>query len=490
MDEKNKGKVSSMTRDEIKAIYDAGPETVITLVLSLIEQVEQLTARVAELEARLAINSRNSNQPPSSDGPSRPLKPARQPSGRKPGGQQGHPGTTLKPSPQPDHLEHHSPPNCLHCQQPLDAVAGGPTPEVRQVFDLPPLKLEVTEHRAVNKICPHCAWVNDGRFPAEIPPGVSYGANLKALAVYLVNYHLLPWQRACELIGDLIGQPIAEGTLASAINNCAARLEPCEQEIKQALAEAPVGHFDETGISLAGQRQWLHVASTPQLTHYAIHSKRGSQATDEIGILPDFEGRAMHDGWPAYFTYACEHALCNAHHLRELTFVHEQLKQEWAGEMIKLLVEIKQQVEQTAASGAEQLPAPKQAEFEQAYDRLLTAGLSLPENQPPPPTGKRGRKKQSKAKNLLDRLSTRKSETLAFLSDFRVPFDNNLAERDLRMIKVQQKISGCFRSSSGAKAFCRIRGYISSVKKQGRHVLSALKRIFIGQPLSLVTRAE
>ena len=479
-----------MTRDEIKAIYDAGPEPVITLVLSLIEQVEQLTARVAELEARLATNSRNSNQPPSSDSPSKPLKPTRQPSGRKPGGQTGHPGTTLRPSPQPDRLQFHSPPNCLHCQQPLVAVAGGQAPEARQVFDLPAFKLEVTEHRLVNKICPHCAWVNDARFPADIPPGVSYGANLKALAVYLVNYHLLPWQRACELIGDLVGQPIAEGTLAAAINQCAARLEPSEQEIKQALVQAAVGHFDETGISVAGRNTWLHVASTPELTHYAIHSKRGSQATDEIGILPDFQGRAMHDGWPAYFTYACEHALCNAHHLRELTFVHEQLKQQWAGEMIKLLVEIKQQVEQAAEGGARQLPAAKQAEFEQAYDRLLAAGLNLPENQPPLPTGNRGRKKQSKAKNLLDRLSKRKPETLAFLSDFRVPFDNNLAERDLRMIKVQQKVSGCFRSSNGANAFCRIRGYISSVKKQGRHVLSALKSIFVGQPLSLVTEAE
>jgi len=479
-----------MTRDEIKAIYDAGPETVITLVLSLFEQIEQLTTRVAELEARLATNSRNSNQPPASDGPAKPIKPTRQPSGKKPGGQKGHPGTTLKPSPAPDRIEYHSPPACAHCQRSLAAVAGGQSPETRQVFDLPPLKLEVTEHRLVNKICPHCAWVNDARFPSDRPAGVSYGANLKSLAVYLVNYHLLPWQRSCELIGDLTGQPIAEGTLATAIKQCAANLESCEEAIKQAIGQAAVGHFDETGVSVCGHRDWLHVASTPELTHYALNQKRGSQATDEIGILPEFAGRAVHDGWQSYFTYACEHALCNAHHLRELTFVDEQLKQPWAGGMIKLLVEIKQQVEQAASADAEQLPSAKQAEFEQAYDRLLAAGLALPENQPPPPTGKRGRQKQSKAKNLLDRLSNRKRETLAFMSDFRVPFDNNLAERDLRMIKVQQKVSGCFRSSAGAKAFCRIRGYISSVKKQGRHVLSALKSVFTGQPLSLVIRAE
>jgi transposase len=475
-----------MTRDEIKTIYDAGPEMVVTLVLSLVEQIEQLTERVAELEARLATNSRNSSQPPSSDGPAKPLKPTRQASGRKPGGQKGHPGTTLKPSPQPDHIERHAPEACAHCQHSLAAVAGGEAPEARQVFDLPPLKLAVTEHRLVNKICPHCAWVNDAQFPAAIPPGVSYGPNLKALAVYLVSYHLLPWQRTCELIGDLTGQPIAEGTLATALKQCAGRLAAPEAEIKQAIGQAPVGHFDETGVSLAGKGHWLHVASTPSLTHYALHPKRGSQATDEIGILPDFQGRAIHDGWPAYFTYACAHGLCNAHHLRELTFVDEQLKQAWAGQMIKLLLAIKQQVAQAVAAHCQQLPADKQAEFEQAYDRLLAAGLALPENQPPPPSGKRGRQKQSKAKNLLDRLSKRKRETLAFMYDFRVPFDNNLAERDLRMIKVQQKVSGCFRSSQGAKAFCRIRGYISSVKKQGRHVLSALRSVFTGQPLSLV----
>src|SRR5215213_3981125 len=203
-----------MTRDEIKAIYDAGPETVITLVLSLVEQIELLTDRVAELEARLATNSRNSSQPPSSDGPAKPINPSRQPSGRKPGGQKGHPGRTLKPSPQPDRIQRHSRQTCAHCQQSLASVQGGDAPQTRQVFDLPPLKLEVTEHRLVNKICPHCAWVNDAQFPAHIPPGVSYGAKLKSLAVYLVNYHLLPWQRTCELIGDLTGQPIAEGTLA------------------------------------------------------------------------------------------------------------------------------------------------------------------------------------------------------------------------------------------------------------------------------------
>lgn len=477
-----------MTRDEIKAIYDAGPEAVMDLVLRLVEQIAQLTTRVSELEAQLATNSRNSSKPPSSDGPAKQTTSNRKPSGKKPGGQKGHPGTTLKPSPHPDRIERHAPEICAGCQESLAAVAGGESPETRQVFDLPPIKLEVTEHRVVNKICPHCGWVNCGEFPAGITPGVRYGDNIKSLAVYLIVYHLLPWQRTCEMIGDITHQTIAEGTLAAAINECADNLGPTEEETKKAISNAPVGNFDESSLSVSGKRNWLHVAGTPTLTHYGLHEKRGSQATDEIGILPNFQGRAIHDAWQPYFTYKCDHGLCNAHHLRELTFVHEQMKQEWASKMIELLLEIKQAVEEVAATGARQLPAEKQEQFEQAYDRIICEGLGLPENQPPPPTGKRGRQKQSKAKNLLDRLSKHKRETLAFMYDFDVPFDNNLAERDLRMIKVQQKISGCFRSVTGAKAFCRIRGYISSVKKQGLHVLSALRSVFAGQPVSLVAQ--
>lgn len=261
------------------------------------------------------------------------------------------------------------------------------------------------------------------------------------------------------------------------------------EQIKAAVTKAPVANFDETGFYVSARREWLHVASTPLLTYYSPHAKRGSVACDEIGILPNFSGRAIHDAWGTYFKYSCLHGLCNAHHLRELTFVEEQLKQAWGKEMKDLLLDIKQNVEQAREDGANSLPEMQQREFESAYDRVIASGLALPENQPPPPNGKRGRQKQSKAKNLLDRLSQHKAETLAFMYDFAVPFDNNQAERDLRMVKVQQKISGCFRSSAGAKAFCRIRGYISTMKKQGRNVLAALSSVFAGQPLSPLPEA-
>jgi transposase len=475
-------------REEIKVCYEQGPEAVIALVEELVatfqQQIEELRAQVKELHDRLALDSRNSSKPPSSHPSAQRTKSLRVPSGKKPGAQPGHPGTTLKASSTPDRVVVHAAATCRDCGQSLGEVRGQPSGDRRQVFDLPPLKLEVTEHRLLEKECPWCGTLTGGEFPASVAPGVQYGPQLKALAVYWVQYHLLPWQRTCEMLGDLFGHPLAEGTLASALTECAAVLEKSEEEIKHALTRAPVATFDETGLYVAGRREWMHVASTPLLTHYGPHAKRGAEATQAIGILPAFTGRAMHDAWAPYFDYSCAHGLCNAHHLRELTFVHEQLGQAWAKEMKDVLVTIKHAVEHARGGGATALPKAQQRRFEKTYDHLLATGLQMPENHPRPSTGKRGRPKQSKAKNLLDRLARRKGETLAFMSDFTVPFDNNQAERDLRMVKVQQKVSGCFRSRDGATVFCRIRGYISTLKKQGRNVLVALSSVFAGQPLS------
>ena len=482
-----------MRREEIKACYERGPEAVITLVEGLVatfqEQVEQLRGQVKELQERLALDSHNSSKPPSSNPPAQRTKSLRTASGKKSGAQPGHRGTTLQASSTPEQVVEHVATTCPDCGHSLREVKGRPSGDRRQVFDVPPLKLEVTEHRLLEKECPWCGTCTRGKFPAGIAPGVQYGPQLKALAVYWVQYHLLPWQRTCEMLGDLFGQPVAEGTLAAALTECAAVLEQPEEAVKQALTQAPVATFDETGLYVAGTREWVHVASTPELTHYGPHAKRGAEATQAIGILPLFTGRAIHDAWAPYFDYSCAHGLCNAHHLRELTFVHEQLGQGWAQEMKELLVAIKHAVERARANEAPALPPAQQRRFEKRYEQLLATGLQVPENRPQPPTGKRGRPKQSKAKNLLDRLAHRQRETLAFMTDFTVPFDNNQAERDLRMVKVQQKVSGCFRSRDGAKVFCRIRGYLSTLKKQGRDVLGALRSVFAGQPLSPLPQA-
>ena len=376
-----------LSRDEIKAVYDQGPDAVIALVEGLIasfqQQIDQLQAQVKELQDRLALHSNNSSKPPSSNFPAQRTKSARTPSGQKPGAQPGHPGTTLKASPTPDEIVVHDTASCHGCGQSLNDVAGEELADQRQVFDLPPLKLRVTEHRLLKQICPSCQTLNCGAFPAGLAPGVQYGPNLKALATYLVQDHLLPWQRTSELLGDLFGQPIAEGTIWSSISQCAAGLVKPEAQIKAALTKAAVVNCDETGLYVAGQREWLHVAGTSQLTYYATHAKRGQVALEEMAILPHFDGRAIHDAWSPYFKYDCDHGLCNAHHLRELTFVHEQMKQAWGKDCKDLLRAIKQAVEQTRAQGANALPQARQREFEQDYDNVIAAGLQLPENQPP-----------------------------------------------------------------------------------------------------------
>jgi len=473
-----------LTHEEIRAVYDQGPEAVIALIELLCAQLAALTARVKELEDRLATNSHNSSKPPSSDSFTKQTRSLRQPSGRKTGGQPGHPGTTLHQVAVPDQTRVHAPEQCMACGASLADVVGQPDPERRQVFDLPPLKLEVTEHRVLRKACAACGHGNRGTFPEGVTCGASYGTGVKSLLTYLNQGHLLPSARSCEIVADLFGQPLSEGLLEAAVNGCTAALEETETSIKQGLARAEVVHFDETGLYVTGKRMWLHSASTPQLTHYACHDQRGATATQAIGILPTFGGRAIHDGFSSYWQYDCAHGLCNAHHLRELLFAHEQGQRTWAGQMQALLVEIKRAVDsakahpQTAA-----LPATQVAAYEQRYVAIVQAGLEEERHDPPPPSGQRGRKKQHKSKNLLDRLAKYQAETLAFMQDFAVPFDNNLAERDLRMMKVKQKVSGCFRTTTGAHAFCRIRSYISTMKKQGHNVITALQSVFSGTPL-------
>lgn len=481
-----------MNRDEIKAVYDRGPEAVIDLVVHLFAiiheqqvQIASLTARVSELEDRLAKDSHNSSKPPSSDSFKKKTTSLREPSGKKSGGQPGHTGHTLLKVETPDHVIMHEVTQCLSCGAELSNLAAADY-ECRQVFDLPPLKLEVTEHRAEIKQCPCCGTCTTGGFPEAVTRSVQYGTGIKALALYLMNYHLLPLRRTSEILEDIFGQAIAEATLAEAATFCAEELTDTEARLKEGLRLAEVGHFDETGMYVCGKRLWLHVASTESLTHYACHPKRGFEATAEIEILPAFTGRAMHDGLRSYFVYECGHALCNAHHLRELTFIEEQFGQAWAGKMKALLREIKRQVGEAKARGEACLEADRIAEFEQRYAEILQQGFAVEATREPPPSGKRGRKRQSKAKNLLDRLSAYRGETLAFMYDFRVPFDNNLAERDLRMMKVQQKISGCFRTGAGATSFCRIRSYVSTMRKQGHNVLTALKSVFAGHPIAPV----
>lgn len=441
-----------------------------------------LQARVRELEGRVAKDSHNSGKPPSSDGLARKTKSLRKRSGKKPGGQIGHWGQTLRLVAVPDEIVEHRPMVCRRCQAPL-ATAPLVLRERRQVQDLPPLRLHVTEHQALHVQCSACQAVSVGAFPAQAPSRAQYGPRLRALAVYLVEQQLVPYGRVRELVADLFGARLSQGTLVAWVQQAAQTLAPVEAQVKQALACVPVLHSDETGVRRAGTLAWAHVASTSRLTHYAVHARRGSEATEAIGILPHFSGVSVHDGWAGYRTQTtCRHALCNIHHLRELTFVEEQYQQGWATDLKALLLEMKTAVEGARTAGLPQLPLTARDALVARYAALLAAGHAAN----PPPARRprqRGRVKQSPVQNLLERLWLGQDQVLAFLDDLAIPFDNNQAERDLRMLKVQQKVSGSFRSAAGADAFSRIRSYLSTLHKQGVALLAALETLFTGQPL-------
>lgn len=479
-----------ISQEEIRAVYTQGEEAVVALVEGLLERIGQLETRLEALENQRNKDSRNSSKPPSGDGFAKRPKSLRQTGERSSGGQSGHEGSTLEWSEQVDEVVVHPVLQCQNCGGDLSNVAVERW-GLRQVHDLPPLRLVVSEHQAQEKQCPCCGVLNQASFPPGINSVVQYGSGIKGLMVYLMAGQLLPSMRVCDVLREVLGCELSEGTLYNAYAQCDEQLAPVEQQVKSALQQAEVGHFDETGMRVGGKLMWLHVAATEALTYYFIHPKRGQLAMDAMDILPHFSGTSVHDGWSSYGHYTCEHGLCNAHHLRELLFVVERYQQQWADEMMTLLVDIKTQVEGAKAAGLHALSATQIERFEQQYQTLIEQGLN---DNPPPPTDpnqhtSRGRPKQSPPKNLLDRLA-KQSAVLAFMYDFRVPFDNNQAERDIRMMKLRQKISGGFRSMDGAQRFCRIRGYISTLRKQGLDVLNALRHVFMGNLIFPVLQPE
>ncbi len=458
-------------------------ETIRQQAAIIAQQTETIAAQAAELQRRrdqTVKTSRNSSQPPSSDGYRKPRTTSLRPRGQHPrGGQSGHRGDTLQPVERPEHTQVHPVTECAHCHTSLESEPASGY-DKRQVFDLPPVTVEVTEHQAEIKVCPACGQTTTAPFPPAVTQPAQYGPRLKAQAVYFNVYHLIPLERTTEMFADLYAQPVAEDTTRHATAHIAQQVVPVNQAIADQLRQAAVVHADETGLRVAGQLHWLHTASTATLTSYAVHPKRGTIAMEAAGLLNRLHGTLVHDHLKAYYAiHAGPHALCNAHHLRELCFIHEQYHQPWAKAMSDLLVEIKTAVEQTRPL-QDHLSAEPITEFEQRYTALLAEGEKLNPPPAPPPTGRRP--KQTPPRNLLDRLRDHRQEVLAFMYDFRIPFDNNQGERDLRMMKVKQKISGGFRTLSGATEFAAVRGYLSTMRKQGRPVMAALEAAYQGTP--------
>jgi transposase len=432
--------------------------------------IELLLALVILMMNQLGLNSQNSSKPPSTD-PNREKK-KKKAGGRKAGGQQGHTGTTLQKFDDPDHIEN----------IPVDrkSIPKGKYKNVgyesRQVVDIEISRI-VTEYRA--QILEDA---NGKRYTAPFPEGVSrpvqYGINVKVHSVYMSQYQLVPYKRIEEDFQDKVKIPISAGTVFNFNYDAYHKLEAFESMVKSRLIESGLCHADETGININGKRVWLHCVSNDLWSYYRPHEKRGLDAMEEMGVLPQFKGILCHDHWKPYFKLDCQHALCNAHHLRELERAWEQDKQEWARDMRDLLLQINEAVDDAGG----RLEPEESREFRQKYRDLLDKA----ENECPPPDeskkkNKRGRTKRSKARNLLERLMDFETETLRFMDDDQVPFTNNRGENDIRMTKVQQKISGCFRSVEGAAIFCRVRSYLSTCKKHGMRATEALRLLFKGR---------
>lgn len=475
-----------MLPDKIQNIVNKLPKTIqkiIVMVISFFEQeLSKKDHRIKELEDQLSKNSQNSSKPPSTDKPyDKPTSKSRRfKTGKKVGGQKGHEGTNLKMVEKPDDYAYHEVSACKNCGDNLENI---PIEKIgrRQVYDIPRLNIKVIEHQSEIKTC-SCGCQNSN-FPPEASHYVQYGPRIKGLMVYLQNYQLLPYSRTSELIEDLFDHKISCGTLHNAQKNAYNRLEHFEIDLKTLLIIATVAGFDETGFRVLTSCWWLHSCSTDSHAYYEVHKKRGNEAMDEIGILPDFEGIAIHDFWKSYLKYACTHGLCNAHLIRELTFIHEQLGEDWAKELIDFLLEMKRAKDKAIQANKTALSDDILRQFDEKYDKIVKKGLDANPFSPPVyakgQKKKRGRPKKTKQRNLLERLRDYKFDIIRFSKDFIVPFDNNFSERDIRMMKLKQKISGCFRSKQGAQYFARIRSFIMSARKQKRNILDDLTDIFI-----------
>jgi transposase len=449
-------------------------QATVEILMSKLVIVDELQARIKELENQLKQNSQNSHRPPSSDGYGKQPAIPRKKGGRR-GGKPGHKGKTLEMVETPDVIEPLRPVICscgrLLEKQDMELLAR------RQVFDLPQPKLEVTEYQVYGCSCPKChKWVQ-GQFPQTVTAPVQYGPGVKALSNLLYTGHHLSHQSIGELFRDMYGYELNEGTIQAATEHLHTCLEDSERHIKELVSQSPVAHFDETGQRVAGKLHWLHVAATQALTYLFVHPNRGQEALEsDASILPYYMGTAIHDCLPVYFAYLmCFHGLCASHLLRELNALMEQGSR-WAGKMYQLIFQLYEACDYGRGK------VDNIEEWRKKYDRICRRA---DREEPPPEQKARGRPKKTKGRNLLERFIEHRPYILAFAEFEDIPFTNNLAERDLRPAKIKQKVSGCFRTLEGAQRFARIRGFISTARKQSRNVFKELLNAINGQSFVL-----
>lgn len=475
MEPNDKKNPSEISDSDLYTLYQSGPEVTISFIKMLLERIKSLETAVNELQAIISKDSHNSNKPPSQDGfkKKKVIKSLRKKGKKKSGGQPGHQGTNLKLSDNPDEIENIPVEKCKNCgiHNKLKTIRQ----KRRQVVDII-IKKYIKEYCAEEALCENCGCVTAAQFPGDINSTVQYGPTIKALIIYMRTMDYVSIERLKEMFNEVFGIPLSEGTIVNTTQKCSKILEPSDDYIKEKILKGPVAMFDETGMRIEGSLHWIHSASTSAYTYYFPHKERGRPAMDEMGILPYFRGIAIHDSFPSYFGYLCRHGLCNAHHLRELIFLEEEMNQKWARRMIKLLLEIKEKTDKEKLKGR-LLPEKERRYYESRFKRIVREGIK--DNPCPIPRKKqRGRKRKGKTRCFLDRFKMRIHQVLAFMNELHVPFDNNQAERDVRMAKLYQKISGCFRTMTGAIDFLRTRSWISTLRKNKQNVIESLKNLF------------
>jgi transposase len=473
-----------LSQDELNEILLKKIEEQSQTIKELHQTIDELTQIIKGLKEKLGMNSRNSSKPPSSDSLDKPApKSLRKASGKKAGGQEGHPGKHLMTTVEPDEVIHHMPSFCGACSHRNICIKHATVEETRQIIDAV-VTVHVTAHKVLSLGCPLDGLRYKGEFPLDIKATVQYGQNLQALVVALNTIGAVSVQRTHEIISSVFNIPLSTGTVSNMVERCASGLKGVVELIRRKMVTETIVHCDETGTRVDGKTMWVHNASNPEYTYLTISGKRGREGMDSGGILPEFTGIAVHDCWAPYFGYPhLTHALCCAHLLRELIGVEENHpEQTWALFFKRLLLEMKAAKEKALERGEGQLSRYYLDKFDRLYDLIVEEAYH---SNPQVKTGerKRGRKKKGKVLSLVERLSVYKDSICLFIKDIVVPFDNNQAERDIRMIKTKTKVSGCFRSIEGAKDYLTIMSYIGTAKKHGINPYEAIRNAILGTPV-------